>query len=202
MGKLERQCQREQPSCHVINCFIVASVKNYLKRQIIFSPRPPVFRGDTRIHVAKNGEVQTVPSARSVSSALPLELMELPLGCFSPQMGTAGGDPPPRAGITPSPTLALTPSTPCRLLLLLLLCRATARLQPSACRTVLALSGRGGARGSSRRGRTTVMMSQAHICPQRRAGGGGAALNCLHTAAPSHPSSPPPHRDQETDVVK
>lgn len=140
------------------------------------------------------------PSARSVSplhSALPLELMELPPGCFSPQMGTAGGDPPPRAGVTPSPTLTLTPSTPC----LLLLCCATAQLQPSACRTVLALSGRGGVRGSSRRGRTTVMMSQAHICPQRRAGG-GAALNCLHTAAPSHPSSPPPHGDQETDVVK
>lgn len=98
-------------------------------------------------------EMQTVLSTRSVSplrSALPQELMELPLGCFSTHMGTAGGDPPPRAGITPSPTHTLTPSTPC--CLLLLLCCATARLQPSACRTVLALSGRGGVRGSSRHG--------------------------------------------------
>lgn len=138
-----------------------------------FFPLDPRFSDGILQRSAENREMQTVPSARSVSSALPLELMELPLGCFSPQMGTAGGDPPPRAGITPSPTLALTPSTPCRLLfLLLLLCCATARLQPSACRTVLALSGRGGVRGSSRRGRTTVMMSQAHICPQRRAGWG------------------------------
>lgn len=37
--------------------------------------------------------------------ALPLELMELPLGRISPQMGTAGGDPPPRAGVTPPPPL-------------------------------------------------------------------------------------------------
>lgn len=157
-----------------------------------FFPPDPRFSDAILQRVAKNREMQTVLSARSVSplhSALPLELMELPLGCFSPQMGTAGGDPPPRAGITPSPTLTLAPSTPC---CLLLLCCATARLQPSA---------RGGVRGSSRRGRTTVMMSQTHICPQRRAGG-GAALNCLHTAAPSHPSSPPPHGDQETDVVK
>lgn len=32
-----------------------------------------------------------------------LELMELPLGCFSPQMGTAGGDPPPSAVVLSSP---------------------------------------------------------------------------------------------------
>lgn len=140
---------------------------------------PPDLRFSNAIlqHVAKNREMQTVLSMRSVSplhSALPLELMELPLDCFSPQMGTAGGDPPPRAGATPFPTL--TPSTPC-LLLLLLLCCATARLQPSACCTVLALSGRGGVHGSSRRGRTTVMMSQAHICPQRRAEGRRSELS-------------------------
>lgn len=57
--------------------------------------------------------------------ALPLELMELPLGRFSPQMGTAGGDPPPRAGVTPPPPLhpaatsspLLLPPSPAELLL-------------------------------------------------------------------------------------
>lgn len=38
--------------------------------------------------------------------------------------------------------------------------------------------------------------------PSEEGGGGDAALNCLHTAAPSRPSSPPPRGDQETDVVK
>lgn len=44
--------------------------------------------------------------------ALPLELMELPLGRFSPQMGTAGGDPPPRAGVTPPPLQPAATSSP------------------------------------------------------------------------------------------
>lgn len=42
-------------------------------------------------------------SAATIGNSGPraaLELMELPLGRFSPQMGTAGGDPPPRAGVT------------------------------------------------------------------------------------------------------
>lgn len=33
-----------------------------------------------------------------------LELMGPPLGCFSSQMGTARGHPPPRAGVTPLPS--------------------------------------------------------------------------------------------------
>lgn len=51
--------------------------------------------------------------------ALPLELMELPLGRFSPQMGTAGGDPPPRAGVKSPPTSSplLLPPSPAELLL-------------------------------------------------------------------------------------
>lgn len=38
--------------------------------------------------------------------------MELPLGRFSPQMGTAGGDPPPRAGVTPPLHTQLPPPPP------------------------------------------------------------------------------------------
>lgn len=67
---------------------------------------------------------------------LPLELMELPLGFFPPQTGPAGGDPPPSAVVTPPPSQLLPP-----------------RL------TALPL-GVLGPRGSSRRGRTTVMTLQ------------------------------------------
>ncbi|KAI9518223.1 hypothetical protein NQZ68_039164 [Dissostichus eleginoides] len=38
--------------------------------------------------------------------------MELPLGRFSPQMGTAGGDPPPRAEVTPPFSTQLPPPPP------------------------------------------------------------------------------------------
>lgn len=47
-------------------------------------------------------------------SGLPLELTELPMGCFSPQMCPAGGDLPPRALVTLSPfSLLVAPSLPC-----------------------------------------------------------------------------------------
>lgn len=46
-------------------------------------------------------------------SGLPLELMVLPLGCFSPQTGPAGGDPPPRAAVTLPPfSLPAAPAIP------------------------------------------------------------------------------------------
>lgn len=57
----------------------------------------------------------------------PLELMELPLGRFSPQMGTAGGDPPPRAGVTPPSPHPAAASSP----LLLLSSLAVPLLGPS-----------------------------------------------------------------------
>lgn len=122
-------------------------------------------------------------------SGLPLELMELPLGRFSPQMGTAGGDPPPRAGVTPplhTQLLPPPPSAPASQS-----CCATAWPEPSVCCTVLTPNRRGGECGSSRRGWTTVM-SQAHICPKRRAD----ALPCpfLHSRSP--------HRGKETDMLK
>lgn len=122
-------------------------------------------------------------------SGLPLELMELPLGRFSPQMGTAGGDPPPRAGVTlPStssccllPPLLLPPSPAVPLLGL--------SLQSAA--QVLTPNRRGGECGSSRGGWTTVM-SQACICPRRRAD----ALPWLFLHSRS------PHRGKETDMLK
>lgn len=94
-------------------------------------------------------------SAAAVSQSRPgpsLKLIELPLGCFSPQIGTAGGDLPPRAGLT-------TPATPSWCLL------PPAPTSPSPAEpplglpypyscTVLSPNRRGGGRGSAR---TTVM---------------------------------------------
>lgn len=56
-------------------------------------------------------------------SGLPLELMVLPLGCFSPQTAPAGGDPPPRAArpfpfqLPPPPPLPCLPPSLTTLLL-------------------------------------------------------------------------------------
>lgn len=47
--------------------------------------------------------MEAVSPAATGHPGLPLELIELPLGCFSTQMGPAGGDPPPSAAATPPP---------------------------------------------------------------------------------------------------
>lgn len=116
---------------------------------------------------------QSVCESRSCcrSQGSTLELMQLPLACFSPQTGTAGGDPPALAGVPPRSPPSLTsptthpPSLP--------------HLPSARPHSGCILHGRGGECGSSRRWRTTVMMSQAHICcPRRRAGGGGVGLGC------------------------
>lgn len=100
---------------------------------------------------------------------LPLELIELPLGRFSPQMGTAGVTPP----STPSCRL-LSPAPASQS------CRATAG--PSACCRALTPNRRGGERGSSRRGWTTVMSSIRLISALRE-----GRLHCpfLHSRSPT-----------------
>ncbi|KAK2919774.1 hypothetical protein Q8A73_001978 [Channa argus] len=67
----------------------------------------------------------------------PLELMEPPLGCFSPQMGTAGGELPPRARVTSlsTPSCHLLPTA-----LAAWCCYTTVGLAPSVGRTASLLT--------------------------------------------------------------
>ncbi|CAB1452877.1 unnamed protein product [Pleuronectes platessa] len=112
---------------------------------------------------------------RPLRTRVALELMGLPLGCFSPQMGTAGGHPPPRAeGVKPSPLPhQASASSPCSCLPVPLhRCRGCAFSLLHS--TALPPNRRGSERGSSRRGWTTVVSTVRLVSALReqRAKGG------------------------------